>query len=97
MSSPEEQHSYEEPSFLIGMTQSGLAASFVTPSPNKYDGNSDRFLDEEPFIDERKPSSTRIVKGTNTSYACGLPSSPPPQQPAAKAASAAILHDLVNI
>ncbi len=97
MSSPEEQHSYKEPSSPIGMTQLGLAASFVTPSPNKYDGTSNQFLDDEPFIDERKQSITRVVKGTNTSYACGLPSSPPPQQPAAKAASAAILHDLVNI
>jgi hypothetical protein len=40
-----------------------LAASFVTPSPKKNDGNGDRFLDDEPFIDERKPSSTMVLKG----------------------------------
>ncbi len=43
--------------------QSGLAASFFTPSPKKNDENSDQFLDDEPFIDKRKPSSTTVVKG----------------------------------
>jgi hypothetical protein len=43
--------------------QSGLAASFVTPSPKKNDGNGNQFVDDEPFIDERKPSSKRDVKG----------------------------------
>ncbi len=43
--------------------QSGLAASFVTPSPKKTDGNDDRFIDDKPFIDKRKPSSTTVVKG----------------------------------
>jgi hypothetical protein len=63
MSLPEEQPSYKEPSSLVGMTQSGLAALFVTPSPKKIDGNGDRFINDKPFIDKRKPSSTTVVKG----------------------------------
>ncbi len=47
----------------IGRTQSGLAASIVTPSPKKTDGNGDRSVDDEPFIDKRKPSSTTAVIG----------------------------------
>ncbi len=43
--------------------QSGLAALFVTPSPKKNDGNGNRFINDEPFIDERKPSSTMAIKG----------------------------------
>ncbi len=35
---------------------------FVTPSPKENDGNSDQFVEDEPFIDERKPSSTMVVK-----------------------------------
>jgi hypothetical protein len=62
MSFPEEQSSYEEPSSPIGRTQLGLAASFVTPSQKK-DENSDQVVDDNPFIDERKPSSTTAVKG----------------------------------
>ena len=99
MSLLEEQSSYKEPSSPIGMTKLGLAALFVTPNPKKMMETviDSRFVDDEPFIDERKQSITRVVKGTNTSYACGLPSSPPPQQPAAKAAPVAFLHDLANI
>ncbi len=63
MSSPEEQPSYKEPSSPIGTTQSGLVASFVTPSPKKNDGNGNQFVDDKRFIDERKPSSTMVVKG----------------------------------
>ncbi len=63
MSSPEEQSSYKEPLFPIGRTQSGLAALFVTPSPKKMDGKADRAVDDESFIDERKPSSTMAAKG----------------------------------
>ena len=63
MSSPEEQFLYKEPSSFIGRTQSGLAASIVTPSPKKMDGNGDRAVDDEPFIDERKPLSTMAVIG----------------------------------
>ncbi len=58
-----ERSSYEEPSSPIGRTQSGLAALFVTPSPKKKDENSDQVVDDEPFIDERKPSSMTAVKG----------------------------------
>jgi hypothetical protein len=63
MSLPEEQPSYKEPSSPIGSMQSGLAASFVTPVPKKNGGNSNRFVNNEPFIDKRKPSSTMAVKG----------------------------------
>jgi hypothetical protein len=60
MSSPERKSSYEEPSSPVGRMQSDLAASFVMPSPKKIDGNGDRFVDEEPFIDKRKPSSMTV-------------------------------------
>ncbi len=63
MSSPGEQFLYNEPSSSIGRTQSGLAASIITPSPNKMDRNGDRAVDGEPFINERKPSSTTAVIG----------------------------------
>jgi hypothetical protein len=42
--------------------QSGLAALFVTPSPKKMI-YSDRFVDDKPFINKRKPSSTMVAKG----------------------------------
>ncbi len=29
----------------------------------KHDGNSDQFIEDEPFINKRKPSSTTVVKG----------------------------------
>jgi hypothetical protein len=45
------------------MTQLGLAASLVTPSPKKKDGNGDQFVNDEPFINKRKPLSTTAVKG----------------------------------
>jgi hypothetical protein len=63
MSLPEERPSYKEPLSPIGTTQLGLAALFVTPSPKKNDGNGNRFVNDEPFINERKPSSTTAVKG----------------------------------
>jgi hypothetical protein len=63
MSLPEEQSLYEEPSSPIGRMQSNLAALFVTPSPKKTDGNGDQAVDDEPFINEKKPSSTTAVKG----------------------------------
>ncbi len=63
MSLPEEQPSFKEPSSPIGKMQSGLAAeSFVT---KKSDGNGNQFLDDKPFIDKRKPSSTMAVKGVS--------------------------------
>ncbi len=43
--------------------QSGLAASIVTPSLKKMDGNGNRAVDDKPFIDERKPSSMTAVIG----------------------------------
>ncbi len=63
MSLPEERPSYEEPLSPVGSTQLGLAASFVTPSPKKIDGNGNQFINDEPFIDKRKPSSTMVAKG----------------------------------
>jgi hypothetical protein len=63
MSSPEERPSYKGPSSPVGRMQSGLAASFVTPSQKKNDGNGNRFVKDEPFIDKRKPSSTMVAKG----------------------------------
>jgi hypothetical protein len=62
MGSPEEQPLFKEPSSPIGTMQSGLAASFVTPS-QKNDGNGNQFLNDKPFINKRKPSSTTVVKG----------------------------------
>jgi hypothetical protein len=43
--------------------QSGLAALFITPSQKKNDGNGDQFVDNKPFIDERRPSSMTVAKG----------------------------------
>jgi hypothetical protein len=63
MSLPDEQPSYKEPSSPVGRMQLGLAALFVTPSPKKKDGNGNRFVNDEPFIDKRKPSSTTVAKG----------------------------------
>jgi hypothetical protein len=43
--------------------QSGLAALFITPSPNKNYGDGDQFVDDKPFIDKRKPSSMTVQRG----------------------------------
>ncbi len=43
--------------------QSGLAASFVTPSPKKNDWHGNQFVEYKRFINKRKPSSTTVVKG----------------------------------
>jgi hypothetical protein len=43
--------------------QSGLAALFITPSQKKTDGDGDQFVDDKPFINERKPLSTMVAKG----------------------------------
>jgi hypothetical protein len=63
MSSPDERSSYMVPSPPIGRTQSGLAASFVTPSPKKAEGKADRAVDDKPYINERKLSTTTAAKG----------------------------------
>jgi hypothetical protein len=52
-----------EPLSPIGRTQSGLAASFVMPSPKKMEGKADRAVDDKPYINKRKPSSTMAAKG----------------------------------
>jgi hypothetical protein len=62
MSSLDEQSSYIEPSSPIVRTQSGLAASFVMPSPKKMEGKADRAVDDEPYINKRKPLSTTAAK-----------------------------------
>jgi hypothetical protein len=63
MSSPDEQSSYMEPSSPIGRTQLGLAASFVMPSPKKTERKANQAVDDEPYIDERKLSTTTAAKG----------------------------------
>jgi hypothetical protein len=65
MSSPEERHSYKESLPPVGTMQLGLAALFVTPSPKKFDGSGNRFIDDEPFINERKTSSKMVAKGVS--------------------------------
>jgi hypothetical protein len=40
----------------------GLGSIVCHTKLKKNDGNDDRFLDDEPFIDKRKPSSTTVVK-----------------------------------
>ncbi len=63
MSLPDERYSYMEPLSPIGRMQSGLAASFVTPSPKKTEEKADRAVNDEPYIDKRKPSSTTAATG----------------------------------
>ncbi len=62
MSSPDERSLYMEPLSPIGRMQLGLAASFVTPSPKKTDGKADRAVDDKPYINERKLSTTTAAK-----------------------------------
>jgi hypothetical protein len=63
MSSLEERPPFEEPSSSIGRMQLGLAALFITPSQKKNHGDGDQFVDDKPFIDKRKPSSTTVERG----------------------------------
>ena len=63
MSSLEEQPPFKEPSSPIGRIQLDSASSFITPSPKKNHGDSDQFVDDKPFIDEKKPSSTTVERG----------------------------------
>ncbi len=63
MSLPEERPPFEEPLSPIGRMQSGLAALFITSSLKKNDGDGDRFVDDNPFIDKRKPLSTTVERG----------------------------------
>jgi hypothetical protein len=67
MSSPDKQSSYMEPLSPIGRTQLALAASFVTLSPKKTERKADQAVDDEPFIDERKLSTTMAVNGDSNS------------------------------
>jgi hypothetical protein len=43
----------------------GLGRIICHTKSKKNDGNGNRFLDDEPFIDERKPSSRTVVKGVS--------------------------------
>ncbi len=63
MSLPKEQPPFKEPLSPIGRMQLDLAASFITPSQKKNHGDGDRLVDDKPFIDERKPSSTTVERG----------------------------------
>jgi hypothetical protein len=63
MSLPKERPPFKEPSSPIGRMQLGLAALFITASPTKKYGDGDQFVDDKPFIDERKPSSMTVAKG----------------------------------
>ncbi len=63
MSSPEEQPSYKEPSSPVGRMQSGLTTLFSTPSQINNDGDGNQFVNDELFINKRKPSSTMVAKG----------------------------------
>ncbi len=63
MSLPDERSSYMEPSSPIGRTHSGLAALFVTPSLKKTEGKANQAVDDEPYINKRKPSSTTAAEG----------------------------------
>ncbi len=63
MSLPDKQYSYMEPSSPIGRTQSSLAASFVMPSPKTMDKKADQAVNDKPYIDERKLSTTTAAKG----------------------------------
>ncbi len=63
MSLPKEQPPFKEPSSPIGRMQLGLAALFITPSPKKNYGDGDQFIDDKPFINERKPSSKMVRRG----------------------------------
>ena len=63
MSSLEEQPPFKEPSSPILRIQLDSASSFITPSPKKNHGDGDQFVDDKPFIDERKPSNTTVERG----------------------------------
>jgi hypothetical protein len=43
--------------------QSSLAALFVIPSQKKKDGDGNQFVNDKPFINKRKPSSTMVANG----------------------------------
>ncbi len=62
MSLLEERPPFKEPSSPIGRMQLGLAASFIIPSPKTH-GDGDQFVDDKPFIDERKPLSMTVERG----------------------------------
>jgi hypothetical protein len=63
MSLPEERASLKKPLYPVGMTQLGLAALFVTPSPKQNDGNANQFVEDKPIIGKRKPLSATVVIG----------------------------------
>ena len=61
MSLPEEQSPLEEP--LSPMKDAiRLGRVFCDTKSKKGNGGGNQFIGEEPFIDERKPSSTMVEK-----------------------------------
>jgi hypothetical protein len=62
MSLPEERPSYKEPSSPVGMTR-WTWQHCLSHQVQKNDGNSNQFVNDEPFIDKRKPLSMTAVKG----------------------------------
>ncbi len=64
MSSWEGQSPLQEPLSPIERMNSGLAASFVTPSPKKGNGGGNQFIKKDHFFNKRKPSSMTVEKIT---------------------------------
>jgi hypothetical protein len=64
MSLPEERLSYDKPLSPVGTTQLGLA-DHLSHQVKKNDGNGNQFVNDVPFINERKPSSTMVAKGVS--------------------------------
>jgi hypothetical protein len=60
MSLPEKDKTPEEPSLPIARKHLSLEIPPVTPSPKKVDVNGYRFITDNSFMDERKPSSTTV-------------------------------------
>jgi hypothetical protein len=52
-----------EPSSPIGRMQLGLAVSFIMPSPKTTVKKADRAVNDEPYINKRKLSTTTAAKG----------------------------------
>jgi hypothetical protein len=62
MSSPEEQPSYKEPLSPVGLMHQ-VRQLRLSHQVKKNDGDGNRFVNDEPFINERKPLSTLVAKG----------------------------------
>jgi hypothetical protein len=62
MSLTEEQSPLEEALSPTARKNSVLAVSFVTPSSKKGNCGGDQIIDEDLFVNERKPSSMTVPK-----------------------------------